>query len=609
MDKKTFNNFVKTLTPHPGVYRMYDNEDQIIYVGKAKNLRNRVSSYVSKSHDSAKTRAMVNNIASIEIVVTNTEADALLLEINLIKEFKPRYNVVFRDDKSYPYLYLSDDDNFPRLSFYRGARKGKGKYFGPYPSAGASRRILNLVQKLFQLRQCDDTFFKNRSRPCLQYQINRCSAPCVGYISSKNYANDINLAMLFMEGNNKKVIKALTEPMLEASNKLEFETAARYRDQIVTLRQFHASQDINSSSTEADIIACYRETDIACVQVFLIRGGLNLGNKCFFQSLKMQETPEELMSIFIKQYYLGDQNNKEMPANIYVSHKPTDSELLEKILSKKLNKNIRIKSQARGEKGKLIRMAMDNANIALKHRLAQNLRYRDRLDALTKFLANEDQINRIECFDISHLSGNETVGSCVVFGSDGAIRSNYRKYNIQGVTAGDDYQAMAQVVNRHYMKIKKGDGILPDLVLIDGGKGQVSIVNEVLKELQLDEAVTLLGIAKGPARKAGLETLILSDGKKLVRLGEDSIILHLLQEIRDEAHRFAITGHRQRRKKKIIQSPLETIEGIGHKRRQKLILHFGGIQGIKKAGQAELAQVPGISKQLAYKIYDTLHKL
>jgi len=607
MDKKRFNSFAKTLTPHPGVYRMYDNEEQVIYVGKAKNLKNRVSSYISKSHDSAKSRAMVNNIASIEIVVTNSEADALLLEINLIKEFKPRYNVVFRDDKSYPYLYLSDDDNFPRLSFYRGARKGKGKYFGPYPSAGASRKILNLVQKIFQLRQCDDAFFKNRSRPCLQYQINRCSAPCVGYISRKSYANDIDLAMLFMEGNNKKVIQALTEPMLEASKNLEFETAAKFRDQIVTLRQFQSSENISSPATEADIIACYHQAGIACVQVFLIRGGLNLGNKCFFQSLKMQETLEELMNIFIKQYYLGD-NIKEMPVNIYVSHKPTDSELLENILSKKLNKNIRIKSQARGEKGKLVRMAIDNANIALKHRLAQNLRYSDRLEALTKFLAIEDQINRIECFDISHLSGSETVGSCVVFGNDGAIKSNYRKYNIKGVTGGDDYQAMAQVVNRHYMKIKKGDGILPDLVLIDGGKGQVSVVNEVLKELQLDESVTLLGIAKGPARKAGLETLILSDGKKLVHLQEDSIILHLLQEIRDEAHRFAIAGHRQRRKKKIIRSPLETIEGIGHKRRQKLILHFGGIQGIKKAGLAELAQVPGISQQLAYKIYDTLHK-
>jgi excinuclease ABC subunit C len=607
MDNKKLTAYIKTLSPYPGVYRMYDNEGNIIYIGKAKNLRNRVSSYASKSQDSAKTRAMVRNIGSIEVTVTNTEADALLLESNLIKEFKPRYNIVFRDDKSYPYLYLSTDKKFPRLSFYRGARKGKGKYYGPYPSAGASRKILNLAQKVFKLRQCDDSFFKNRSRPCLQYQIKRCSAPCVAYISSEEYSKDIRLARLFMEGKNEKVIQTLTESMARASSDLEFEKAAAYRNQIVSLRQFQESQHIVSDNGDADIIACHSEARQACIQVFIIRGGRNLGNNSYFQTLKMQESAEELMEIFIKQHYLRDEKNTDIPVNIYVSHKPSDSKLLEEILNKKIGKVIRIKNKVKGEKDKLIRMARENACIALKQRLAQNLRYQDRLELLREFLDRDEPVARIECFDISHLGGVDTVGSCVVFGIEGAIKSDYRRYNIKCVTAGDDYQAMAQVINRHYINIRKGDGKLPELILVDGGKGQVSSVKKILIELQLDEAVSLLGIAKGPARKAGLESLILSDGKRVIRLQEDSMVLHLLQEIRDEAHRFAITGHRQKRKKKITTSPLEGIEGVGNKRRQQLILHFGGMQGIINAGPDDLAHVPGISQQLAHRIYDSLH--
>ena len=607
MDNKIIKNYIKTLTSQPGVYRMIDDNGKIIYVGKAKNLKSRVGSYVSKSQESAKTRALVRNIASIEVTITDTEADALLLESNLIKEFKPRYNVVFRDDKSYPFLHLSTDKNFPRLSFYRGARKGKGKYFGPYPNAGACRRTLNLVQKLFKLRQCDDSFFKNRSRPCLQYQIKRCSAPCVDYISIKDYEKDIVLTKLFLEGKNEKVIHALNEPMLEASANLEFEKAVYYRDQIATLRQFSESQHIVSDNGETDVIACYKQAGQACLQVFIIRGGRNLGNKCYFQTLKMQEPPEEIMNIFMKQYYLGDPKNTDIPPNIYVSHKPADSTLLENVLIRRQGKKIRIKTQARGEKGKLVRMAKDNASMALKQRLSQNLRYQERLESLREFLDRDESISRIECFDISHLSGTNTVGSCVVFGNGGAIKSDYRRYNIQGIQAADDYQAMAQVISRHYTHIKKGEGKIPDLILLDGGKGQVSTVNETLKELQLDDSVSLLGIAKGPTRKAGRETLVLSDGKKVIRLQEESVMLHLLQEIRDEAHRFAITGHKQRRKKTITQSPLEEIEGIGQKRRQQLILHFGGIQGIKNSGLDDLIRVPGISRQLALKIYETLH--
>ena len=609
MNKKEFKQFVDTLTPQSGVYRMYDKEGKIIYIGKAKSLRNRVSSYISKTQDSAKTRAMVKNIASIEVAVTDTEADALLLESNLIKEFRPRYNVVFRDDKSYPYLYLSTDQEFPRLNFYRGSRKGKGKYYGPYPSAGASRRTLNLVQKLFKLRQCDDSFFRNRSRPCLQYQIKRCSAPCVGFINRDEYEQDIKLAKFFLDGKNDQVIQALNQPMMQASVKLDYEKAARYRDQIAILRQFQESQHIISDQGEADIIACSRQSGQACIQVFVIRGGRNLGNKSYFHKILMEETAEEIIEIFIKQQYLGNESKLEIPVNIYVSHKPKDIKLLQRTLSEKFKKKIHLRVQVRGEKSKLIKMAMDNAMLALKQRLAQNLKYQQQLEYLREFLDRDEPINRIECFDISHLGGDDTVGSCIVYSSQGPVKSDYRRFNVEGITASDDYEAMEQLLNRHYTRKRTDEGILPDLILVDGGKGQVTKVKRVLKELQFDEAISLLGIAKGPSRKAGLETLVLSDGKKVTRLQEDSVMLHLLQEIRDEAHRFAITGQRQKRKKKINKSPLENIEGIGNKRRQNLILHFGGMQGIKSAGLDELSRVPGISKYLAKKIYDTLHNL
>lgn len=607
MPKSEITAWVKSLSTRPGVYRMLDASENVIYVGKARNLRNRVSSYFQGGHDTAKTRAMVNNIHRIEVTVTGNEIEALLLESNLIKEYRPRYNVVFRDDKSYPYLYMSTDQAFPRLSFYRGARKGKGRYFGPYPSASASRRTLGLVQKLFKLRQCDDSFFKNRQRPCLQYQIKRCSAPCVDYISQEDYAGDIRLALLFLDGKNEQVIASLEGPMLEASEKLEFEEAARYRDQIFTLRQFQESQHIIAGSGEADIIACSKSSGQACVQLFIYRGGRNLGNKTYFQSISMGETAGEIIDTFIKQYYLGKDTRHDLPATLYVSHKPEDSGLLQQILSKRKGRQVSIRSQPRGEKGKLIKLALDNARLALKQRQGQSIKYRERLEQLREFLGRDEPVTRIECFDISHMGGENTVASCVVFGLEGAIKADYRRFNIDGITPGDDYEAMAQVIRRHYTRLRKEEGALPDLLLLDGGKGQVSRIREQLAELQLDEAVSLLGIAKGPTRKAGRETLILSDGKTMSRLQEDSVMLHLLQEIRDEAHRFAITGHRQKRKKKIRQSSLENIEGIGNKRRQRLILHFGGWQGIQQAGVDEIAQVPGISRRLAQSIYDTLH--
>ena len=599
--------FTGTLTARPGIYRMLDKEGHVLYVGKAGNLKKRVSSYFAKTPDSPKTRAMVAQINDIQVTVTRTEGEALLLESNLIKELKPRYNVVFRDDKSYPYLHLSSQSDFPRLSFYRGNRNKKGRYFGPYPSAGAARRTLNLAQKLFQVRQCDETFFKNRSRPCLQYQIKRCTAPCVGYVDKETYAEDVEHTVMFLEGKNEEVIQTLLKPMQIASDQLEFERAAHYRDQIANLRRIQESQHVTVLKGEGDIIACALREGQANVQVFYIRGGQNLGNKSWFPRHSHEEQPEAIIHAFITQYYLSGRHNEPIPAEIYVSHKPDDNALLERLLSERKKKPVRIHHRVRGEKAKWIEMARENAEVALQQRLSQKQKYRERFELIRQILDMDEPIERIECFDISHTGGEGTVASCVVFSGEGAIKSDYRRFNIDNITGGDDYAAMRQVIQRRYMRVKKEEGKLPDLILIDGGKGQISSARESLAELQLQD-INLLGVAKGVSRKPGLETLILSDGKKERRLKPSDPGLHLIQEIRDEAHRFAITGHRQRRKKRRMTSPLEGIEGVGSKRRQQLIKYFGGIQGVERAGVEELAKVAGINKNLAQRIYDSLHK-
>jgi len=597
--------FVRSLTSRPGVYRMLDDNDSTIYVGKAKNLKNRVKTYFTGAH-STKTSIMVSHIRRIEITVTQNETEALLLESNLIKKLKPRYNILFQDDKSYPYLYLSTEHKSPRLSFYRGARKGKGRYFGPYPSVGAARHAHNLIQRIFKIRQCDDSFFRNRSRACLQYQIKRCSAPCVGFIEDQDYAKDVKNTVMFLEGKNDQVIKALSQPMQTASDNKQYELAANYRDQIAGLRNFLASQYVTSIKGEADIIVCAIKGGMACIQVFYIRGGQNLGNKGFFQKIKMNEDEAIILATFIKQQYLADQSNRDYPDEIYVSQKPQDADLLEALLNEKGNKKIGIRDKVRGNKAKWVTMALENAGVALKQRLTQNHKYSDQLNDLREFLKLDEQIDRIECFDVSHISGELTVASCIVFGLEGPIKSDYRRFNIEGLQPGDDYAAMNQVISRRYTRVKKEEGKIPDLILIDGGKGQVNEAQSALRELQMDN-LNLLGIAKGTSRKPGLETLVMSDGKSTQRLPASSPLLHLLQEIRDEAHRFAITGHRQRRKKKLGDSPLEHIDGIGKNRRSRLIHHFGGLQGIKRAGVEELANVPGINKNLAQKIYDTFH--
>jgi excinuclease ABC subunit C len=598
--------YLKSVSSLPGVYRMLDAESTVIYVGKARNLKNRLTSYFGKTQDSLKTRSLVGQIRAIEVTITHTEGEALLLESNLIKELKPRYNIVFRDDKSYPYLYLSSDQDYPRLSFYRGARSGKGRYFGPYPSAGSARRALNLVQKLFQLRQCDESFFKNRSRPCLQFQIKRCTAPCVNYIDKEDYADDMKFAVMFLEGKNEEVIDALLKPMQAAADKQEYERAAHYRDQISNLRKVQEQQHITAPKGEIDIIACGVYSGMACIQIFYIRGGLNLGNKSFFPRQSKEERPEDIVTAFLSQYYLSGRTDRQIPGIILVSHVPEDKEMIEEVLSGKTGRKVKIGQGLRGERGLWMKMAQENAILALQQRQRQKDNHQDRLDALREALHFEEGIERIECFDISHTSGEATVGSCVVFGLEGALKSDYRRFNVKDIEPGDDYAAMKQVILRRYTRIKKEDGKLPDLILVDGGKGQISSTREILLELQLDN-IPLIGVAKGPSRKPGLEVLILSDGRKEMRLPPNSAALHLIQEVRDEAHRFAITGHRQQRKNARKRSVLEDVEGIGAKRRQQLIRHFGGLQGITRAGVEDLAKVVGINKNLAQKIYDTFH--
>ena len=599
--------FLKSLTSRPGVYCMQDEEGKVIYVGKAKNLKKRVSSYFKRGQaDLPKTQVMVKQIENIEVTVTHTENEALILENNLIKSYKPRYNILFRDDKSYPYLYLSTDHMYPHFRYHRGALKGKGKYFGPYPGAGSVRSTLNLLQKLFLIRSCEDSVFANRSRPCLQYQIKRCTAPCVEYVSEEDYQRDINNATLFLEGKNEDVIKSLTEPMQKASDALEFEVAARLRDQIRSLRQVQEKQHITSEGGDIDIIACVINANHACIQLGFIRSGLNLGNRNFYPQHIEEQSESDLVKAFLSQFYLNEHSQQKIPSEILISHEFDDIELIETVISEKAGKKIKLKANVRGERLKWLEMAKENVDLTLKQRIASNKSQHKRFDALQKLLSFKEPIEHMECFDISHTQGEATVGSCVVFGADGPLNSKYRQFNIENITAGDDYAAMSQVIRRRYTRLVKENASLPDLILIDGGKGQIGVAKKELYELQLTH-IPILGIAKGPSRKPGMENLILALENKTIDCDSSSPALHLIQHIRDEAHRFAITAHRQRRKKTRGRSKLEEIEGIGNKRRQSLIKHFGGIQGVAKAGVDDIAMVSGINKSLAKKIYDTFH--
>ena len=593
--------FVKTLSSRPGVYRMINAADEVIYVGKARQLSKRVGSYFARNVSSPKTRAMVAHIANIEVTVTNTEGEALLLENNLIKELKPRYNILLRDDKSYPHIFLSADDS-PRITFHRGAKRARGRYFGPFPNSGAVRETLNTLQKLFRVRQCEDSFFSNRSRPCLQYQIKRCSAPCVGRVTAEDYAKDVRHAVMFLEGKNSQVIDELVNRMEAASVALEFEAAARYRDQIAKLRRIQEKQYVSGTGGDVDVIAGAVRSGLGCVQVFYIRGGRILGNKTFFPKHTDGVAETDVLSAFLPQYYLG----REVPSEILVNHPLDERELIESVLSEQAGRNVTISHKVRSDRARWVAMAQTNVEEALTRQLLNKAGMRQRYEALQEALRLDDLPQRLECFDISHTMGEATVASCVVFDLEGPLKSDYRRFNIEGITGGDDYAAMSQALTRRYTRIKKGEGKLPDILFIDGGKGQISTAAAVLEELQVTD-VLMVGIAKGPDRKPGLETLFLSPSGEAIILPADSPALHLIQQIRDEAHRFAITGHRQRRAKTRSKSPLEGIAGVGAKRRRDLLNQFGGWQEVTRAGVDDLAQVKGISKALAQRIYDAFH--
>ncbi len=593
--------FLKNLTGRPGVYRMLDHTGTVIYVGKAKNLKKRVSSYFRKTGLTAKTQVMVAQIAAIETTVTHTENEALILENNLIKELMPRYNILLRDDKSYPYLFISGD-TFPRLSVHRGAKRKVGKYFGPYPSAGAVRESLNLLQKLFPVRQCEDSYYYNRSRPCLQYQIKRCTAPCVGLVSEEDYKKDVEHTILFLEGKNQQVMDDLSADMEAASQRLDFEQAAAIRDKVIALRRVQERQYVSSEQGEFDVLAAIVKDGMAVVEVCFIRGGRNLGSKSYFPKGSADSTPEELLAAFIPQYYLG----KNVPSEILLSHQADDISLLQDVLQTESGHKVSLRQPKRGQGVRWMQMAKTNADISLAQRLSSRSNLLQRFEVLQDALELDELPKRIECFDISHTRGERTVASCVVFGLEGAIKADYRKFNIEGITGGDDYAAMNQALSRRFTRLQKGEGKRPDLLLIDGGKGQIKEAQEVLAELNLSD-LPILGIAKGPERKPGEESLFLVGRAGEVTLSADSPALHLLQQVRDEAHRFAITGHRQRRAKARKTSTLEQIEGLGPKRRQKLLQQFGGLQEVQRAGVEDLSKVEGISKSLAQKIYDVFH--
>ncbi|PCI76344.1 MAG: excinuclease ABC subunit C [SAR86 cluster bacterium] len=600
--------FLAHLSSRPGVYRMLNEAGEVIYVGKARNLKNRVGSYFRASGLNSKTLAMVNKIQEIETTVTNSETEALLLEQTLIKSHRPTYNIQMRDDKSYPYILLTSKDDYPRLGFYRGSRKRAGRFFGPYPSANATRETLQVLQKVFKVRQCQDSYFNNRSRPCLQYQIDRCTAPCVKAISTEDYAKDVHYSTLFLQGKSNALIKELTSNMEAAAAKEDFERAAVLRDQIMGLRRMQEDQIVANQGDDADVVAAEILQSYVCVHVIYIRAGRIIGSKNFYPRFKLAEDAGELISAFLSQSYLGDDKAASIPAELIVPTVLEDAEGLQDALAYVAGRKVKLSMRVRGHRAKWLQLAVTNARESLHAYVSNKQNIFKRFQQLQDSLKLESMPSRIECFDISHTSGEGTVGSCVVFDEGGAVKSDYRRFNIKGITGGDDYAAMEQVLDRRFTRLAKGEAKIPDILLIDGGKGQLTQAKKIMEKFQLPE-IQLLGIAKGISRRAGQETLfLLKDGRfKEIVIPTESGALHLLQQVRDEAHRFAITGHRARRAKARKQSTLEEIAGLGPKRRRELLRYFGGHQEISKASESEIAKVTGISKKLAENIYEYLH--
>ncbi|WP_026313282.1 excinuclease ABC subunit UvrC [Actinobacillus capsulatus] len=596
--------------PHlPGVYRMYDAKNTIIYVGKAKDLKKRLSSYFRSQLASKKTEALVANIHHIETTITHSETEALLLEHNYIKENQPKYNVLLRDDKSYPYILLTKHQH-PRITSFRGSKKIAGEYFGPYPNVGAVRETLNLLQKLFPIRQCEDSYYKNRSRPCLQYQIGRCLAPCVeGYYSQAEYDNQVNLVRLFLQGKDGQVIEHLVQKMESAAQDLDFEAAARFRDQIQSVRAVQEKQFVsNERLDDLDIISIAYQHGIACVHILFVRHGKVLGNRSYFPKVPNNTALTELADTFVGQFYLQMNQHRTIPNQIIIDQPLSEAAALADVLSEQAGHKVSIADKnIRGDKSRYLALAKTNAEAALTLQLKQDTHIRQRYDSL-KALLNLAEIKRMECFDISHTMGNQTVASCVVFDENGPLKSDYRRFNIEGIIGGDDYAAMEQALLKRYDRNLEEEKI-PDIIFIDGGKGQLNRALETFASLNVSwdkRKPLLIGVAKGVERKAGLETLLISKWDKEIHLPPDSPALHLIQHIRDESHNHAISGHRKKRQKAFTESGLESITGVGAKRRQALLKYLGGMQGVKSATLEEIQSVPGISKQLAEVIFDTL---
>lgn len=582
---------------------MFDTDGSLLYVGKAKNLKNRLSSYFRSTGLSVKTAAMMQKVVDVQVTVTFTENEALILESNLIKDHKPRYNILLRDSKSYPFIHIDDSHEFPRLSFYRGDRSAPGKYFGPYPGVTAIRETLSLLQKVLPVRQCDDVFFSNRSRPCLQYQIKRCSGPCVGLVSEENYAKDIELAAMFLQGKDESLNSMLQSNMETASKDLKFEEAAGWRDRINALRRVQSHQSITSGHSDIDIITVASLHGKVCVEVTFIRGGRHSGSNGHYPKVPLEFTEAEILAAFIAQYY----HRRPAPKEIILGVKLDDQADLENWLTEQSERKVVITNSVRGHRKDWLDMAQLNVTERVKRHMSEAQSVQKRLQALSDVFQLDETLGRIECFDISHTMGEQTVASCVVFTEQGITKQDYRRYNITGITPGDDYAAMRQAIHRRYKRVLKEEGKLPDVLLIDGGKGQLSSAAEIMQELQINE-VLLVGVAKGEGRKPGLETLFVEGQSVGIKLAANSPAMHLVQQIRDEAHRFAITGHRARRGKAQTQSVLQEIPGIGAKRRQALLKHFGGLQGIQQAGVKDLNKVNGINAELAEKIYRYLKK-
>ncbi|RYY75769.1 MAG: excinuclease ABC subunit UvrC [Gammaproteobacteria bacterium] len=597
--------FLADASQQPGIYQMFGADGNILYVGKAKNLKSRLSSYFRKTGLSVKTAALVARIHRIEVTITASEAEALILEQNLIKSNRPPYNISLRDDKSYPYIFVSSGEPYPRISLHRGAKKKPGDYYGPFPNAGAVRESLQFLQKTFRVRQCEDSVFNNRSRPCLQYQIKRCTAPCVEFIDKDDYANDLRHTRMFLTGNNQELMTELADQMDQAAKDLQFEKAAQFRDQITFLRSIQSQQVIEEGNGDIDVIAMVMRPNAVCVHILFVRRGRILGSRSFFPNAGIAETPADMLTQFVEQFYLASVG-RDIPREIITNYQLEELDVLASALQQSIGRQVNFSHNVRSHRAQWLQMAVNAAEQNLIAHLNTKQNSLDRFIALQDALGHEETPQRMECFDISHSSGELTVASCVVFDINGPLKSDYRRFNIEGITPGDDYAAMQQALERRYTRLKKGEGKMPDILLIDGGKGQLSTAVSVLGELGIDD-VLMIGVAKGSTRKAGFETLYNAQTDTEIVLNNDSPALHLIQHIRDEAHRFAITGHKQRRDKKRKTSMLEDIPGVGAVRRRELLRHFGGIQEIQKAGVNDLMRVNGINQHIAEEIYAFFH--